>query len=193
MFDLFFTFFKLGLFTFGGGYAMIGNLKDIVVDKKKWITEEELLEVCAIAESTPGPVAINLSTYIGYKRGKILGSLMATLGVVLPSFIIIFIISLFINQFLANKYVKMAFTGINVAIAFLIIKAGIEMFISLKKNWWQIIITAVVIIIMVLFEIFAIDFSAIYLILIGAFLGIVIMTIGNAREVAKKTKEEEQK
>lgn len=193
MFDLFFTFFKLGLFTFGGGYAMIGNLKDIVVDKKKWITEEELLEVCAIAESTPGPVAINLSTYIGYKRGKILGSLMATLGVVLPSFIIIFIISLFINQFLANKYVKMAFTGINVAIAFLIIKAGIEMFISLKKNWWQIIITAVVIILMVLFEIFAIDFSAIYLILIGAFLGIVIMTIGNAREVAKKTKEEEQK
>lgn len=111
--ELFWTFFKLGLFTFGGGYAMIGQLKDIVVEKKKWVTNDELLEICAIAESTPGPVAINLSTYIGYKNKKILGSLVSTLGAVLPSFIVIFIISLFLEAFMQNKYVQYAFVGIN--------------------------------------------------------------------------------
>ena len=179
--DLFWTFFKLGLFTFGGGYAMIGQLKDIVVERKKWVTEDELLEICAIAESTPGPVAINLSTYIGYKKHKLLGSLLATLGVVLPSFIIIFIISLFLEAFMQNIWVKYAFVGINACVAFLIIKAGIEMFISLKKSWWQILITIIVIILMIVFELLDINFSSIYLILIGAFLGIIILTIINAK------------
>lgn len=179
--DLFWTFFKLGLFTFGGGYAMIGQLKDIVVERKKWVTEDELLEICAIAESTPGPVAINLSTYIGYKKHKLLGSLLATLGVVLPSFIIIFIISLFLEAFMQNIWVKYAFVGINACVAFLIIKAGFEMFISLKKSWWQILITIIVIILMIVFELLDINFSSIYLILIGAFLGIIILTIINAK------------
>lgn len=179
--DLFWTFFKLGLFTFGGGYAMIGQLKDIVVERKKWVTEDELLEICAIAESTPGPVAINLSTYIGYKKHKLLGSLLATLGVVLPSFIIIFIISLFLEAFMQNIWVKYAFVGINACVAFLIIKAGIEMFISLKKSWWQILITVIVTILMIVFELLDINFSSIYLILIGAFLGIIILTIINAK------------
>lgn len=179
--DLFWTFFKLGLFTFGGGYAMIGQLKDIVVERKKWLTEDELLEICAIAESTPGPVAINLSTYIGYKKHKILGSLVATLGVVLPSFIVIFIISLFLEAFMQNIWVKYAFVGINACVAFLIIKAGIEMFISLKKSWWQILITVIVISLMIAFELLDINFSSIYLILIGAFLGIIILTIINAK------------
>lgn len=179
--DLFWTFFKLGLFTFGGGYAMIGQLKDIVVERKKWVTEDELLEICAIAESTPGPVAINLSTYIGYKKHKLLGSLLATLGVVLPSFIVIFIISLFLEAFMQNIWVKYAFVGINACVAFLIIKAGIEMFISLKKSWWQILITVIVIILMIVFELLDINFSSIYLILIGAFLGIIILTIINAK------------
>lgn len=179
--DLFWTFFKLGLFTFGGGYAMIGQLKDIVVERKKWVTEDELLEICAIAESTPGPVAINLSTYIGYKKHKLLGSLLATLGVVLPSFIIIFIISLFLEAFMQNIWVKYAFVGINACVAFLIIKAGIEMFINLKKSWWQILITVIVIILMIVFELLDINFSSIYLILIGAFLGIIRLTIINAK------------
>lgn len=183
--DLFWTFFKLGLFTFGGGYAMIGQLKDIVVERKKWVTEDELLEICAIAESTPGPVAINLSTYIGYKKHKLLGSLLATLGVVLPSFIIIFIISLFLEAFMQNIWVKYAFVGINACVAFLIIKAGIEMFISLKKSWWQILITVIVIILMIVFELLDINFSSIYLILIGALIGIIINTI-----LAVKNKEE---
>ena len=175
--DLFWTFFKLGLFTFGGGYAMIGQLKEIVVEKKGWLNDDELLEVCAIAESTPGPIAINLSTYVGYKRKKLLGSLVSTLGVVLPSFIIIFIISLFLDAFMQNIYVKYAFIGINACIAFLIIKAGIEMFINLKKSWWQFLLTLIIIILMVLFNIFEINFSSIYLILIGALIGIIINTI----------------
>lgn len=187
--ELFWTFFKLGLFTFGGGYAMIGQLKDIVVEKKKWVTNDELLEICAIAESTPGPVAINLSTYIGYKNKKILGSLVSTLGVVLPSFIVIFIISLFLEAFMQNKYVQYAFVGINACVAFMIIKAGIDLFISLKKSWWQILLTIIVITLMIIFKLFDVNFSSIYLILIGAFLGIVILTIQNS----KTLKEGEEK
>lgn len=187
--ELFWTFFKLGLFTFGGGYAMIGQLKDIVVEKKKWVTNDELLEICAIAESTPGPVAINLSTYIGYKNKKILGSLVSTLGVVLPSFIVIFIISLFLEAFMQNKYVQYAFVGINACVAFMIIKAGIDLFVSLKKSWWQILLTIIVITLMIIFKLFDVNFSSIYLILIGAFLGIVILTIQNS----KTLKEGEEK
>ena len=121
IFALFWEFFKIGLFTFGGGYAMISQLRDIVCEKKKWINDEELMEIISVAESSPGPIAINMATYVGYKKGKILGSIMATLGVVLPSVIIIFIISLFLNEFMSIKYVKYAFYGINSAVAFLII------------------------------------------------------------------------
>ena len=99
IFELFITFFKLGLFTFGGGYAMISLIQSECVDKKKWLTEEELLDIVAIAESTPGPIAINSATYIGHKIGGVLGSIMAVLGVVLPSFAIIYLISLFFDYF----------------------------------------------------------------------------------------------
>ena len=94
LFELFFTFFKLGLFTFGGGYAMIPQIKEQVIEKKKWLSEEEVLEIIAISESTPGPIAINMATFIGYRQKKVLGSVCSTLGVVLPSLIIIYIISI---------------------------------------------------------------------------------------------------
>ena len=105
---LFWIFFKLGLFTFGGGYAMIPQIKEIVIEKEKWLSEDEMLELLAIAESTPGPIAINMATYIGYQRKGFLGSLFSTLGVILPSMIIIFIISLFFDKFLANEYVALS-------------------------------------------------------------------------------------
>ena len=120
--ELFYIFFKLGLFTFGGGYAMIPQIKEVVIEKKKWISEEEMLDIIAIAESTPGPIAINSATYIGYKQNKILGSIFATLGVVLPSFLIIFPLSLFFDKFLENQYVAYAFVGIKACVAFLILK-----------------------------------------------------------------------
>ena len=112
IFKLFAIFFKLGLFTFGGGYAMIPAIKEIIIEKEKWLTEDEMLEIIAIAESTPGPIAINIATYIGYLQGKVLGSIAATLGVVLPSLTIIFIISLFFDKFIANVYISYAFVGI---------------------------------------------------------------------------------
>lgn len=175
--DLFLTFFKLGATTFGGGYAMMSQIKESIVEKKEWLSNDELLEVFAISESTPGPVAINMATYIGFQKGKVLGSILATLGVVLPSFIIIFIISLFLNKFLENKYVAYAFVGIKCAVAFLILKAGLNLFKKMKKTPWQLCVFGIVLILMILLELFSKDFSSIYLIIIGGVIGIIILTI----------------
>lgn len=182
LFLLFWEFFKLGLFTFGGGYAMIPQLKDIVITKYHWISDDELLDVIAVAESTPGPIAINLATYIGYKKNKILGSIFATLGVVIPSLVIIFIISLFFKQFMALKYVKYAFVGIKCAVAILIIKAAINMLKSTTKNIFSISCFIVVFVLMILFELFNINFSSIYFIIIGGILGIVIYSLIERRK-----------
>ncbi len=184
IFELFYTFFKLGLFTFGGGYAMIPSIKEIVVEKKKWLTHDEVLEIIAISESTPGPIAINMATYIGYQQKKLLGSAAATLGVVLPSLIIIYIISLFFDQFLAIEYVAYAFMGIKCAVAFLITNAGIGMIKKMKKNPFSISVLCVVTILMIILEILSISFSSIFLILIGGGLSIIIYSIiGRTREV----------
>lgn len=177
LFNLFYIFFKIGLFTFGGGYAMIAQIKEIIVEKKKWITEEELLEIITIAESTPGPIAINMATYIGYQRKKILGSIAATLGVILPSFIIIFLISIFIEQFMNLKVVKYAFIGINTGVCFLILKTAISMFKNIEKKLLPIIIFCVVFSLLVLFEILTIKFSSIFFILFGGIIGILYYSI----------------
>lgn len=183
--ELFLIFFKIGLITFGGGYAMIPQIKETCVEKKKWLTEDEMLDILVIAESTPGPIAINMATYIGFKQAKVLGSAFATLGVVLPSFIIIFVISLFFDEFMANKYFAYAFVGIKCAVAFLILKAGIEMFIKLKKNVYSIIAFLFVFALMLTLEIFAKSFSSIVLILIGAVLGLLVYSIPRNKEVAE--------
>lgn len=177
MFNLFWIFFKLGLFTFGGGYAMIPQIKEIIVDKNKWMTNDEMLEIIAISESTPGPIAINMATYIGFKQKKFLGSIAATLGVVLPSLIIIFIISLFLEQFMANKYVGYAFIGIKCAVAFLILKAGINMLTKMKRNIFNLILLALIFILMISLELLSKSFSSIYLILLGGILGIIYNSI----------------
>lgn len=175
--DLFLTFLKLGAFTFGGGYAMLGQLKEITVEKKEWLTDDELLEICSIAEATPGPIAINLSTYIGYKQAGVLGSLLSTLGVILPSFIIILLISAFLAPFMDNIYVTYAFKGIKCAVAFLILKAGWNMLKKLDKKPWKILLFLFVLISMILIELFAIHFSSIYFIIFGGILSIVILRL----------------
>lgn len=182
LWELFYTFFKLGLFTFGGGYAMIPQIKEIVIEKKKWLTEEEMLEILAISESTPGPIAINSATFIGYRQKKVLGSLVATLGVVLPSLIIIFIISLFFDAFLANQYVASAFVGIKACVAFLITKAGLEMLYKMKKNIFNVITFSIVFTLMIVFELFSVDFSSIYFILLGGLTSIVIYIISSCKK-----------
>ena len=171
--ELFLTFFKLGATTFGGGYAMMSLLKETIVDKHHWLTNDEILQICAIAESTPGPIAINLSTYVGYKKGKFLGSLLATIGVVLPSFITIYIISLFFNQFIENKYVAYAFVGIKCAVLFLIIKSAYKMIKEMDKKPWQILLIILVSLLMIILDLLSVNFSSIFLIIIGAFIGVI--------------------
>lgn len=172
LWSLFSTFFKIGLFTFGGGYAMIANIREDVVEKRSWLDDDELTQVIAVAESTPGPIAINLATFVGYKKGGFWGGLVSTIGVVLPSLIIIYTISMFLDSFMTNKYVAYAFAGIKCAVAFLIIKAGYGMFKKLKKKPLPMIVFSLVLVAMLIFELFAINFSAVFLILIGGIIGI---------------------
>lgn len=130
---LFLTFFKIGLFTFGGGYAMIPLMQREAVEKNNWVSDDDILEVIAIAESTPGPIAINSATFIGYKVAGVFGSFFATLGVVLPSFIIILAISFVLREFQDIKYVQYAFTGIRAGVLALIIKAWWTMYKKIPK------------------------------------------------------------
>ena len=188
--QLFLTFFKIGLFTFGGGYAMISLIEDECIEKKKWITNEEFLNCVALAESTPGPIAINSATYIGYKVAGFLGSLFATLGVILPSFVIIFIISLFFNDLLKIEVIANAFNGIKVGVSLLIIQAGIKMFIKAEKKPLPLIIIFTTIVAMILIDVFALNFSTIFLILIGAVVGLTAYAITQYREKQKEPKVE---
>lgn len=173
LFDLFFTFFKLGLFTFGGGYAMIANIRDIVLEKKNWLTEDELFQVITIAESTPGPIAINLATYVGYQKRGVPGSTMSTFGVVLPSFIIIYLISFVLDAFMKNPYVAGAFDGIKCAVAFLIIRAGWGMLKKLERKPVPIITLCLTIGLMLTFEFLAVEVSTVVFILAGGVCGMV--------------------
>lgn len=125
--DLFYTFFKIGAFTFGGGYAMIPLIQREVVDNKGWIESADVLDILAIAESTPGPLAINSATFVGYKMGGVLGSIAATLGVSLPSYLIICLISLVLEQFMANQWVSWAFMGIRSGVLVLMLNAILKL------------------------------------------------------------------
>lgn len=178
MLELFLTFLKIGLFTFGGGYAMIANVREVVVEKNKWLTEDEFLQVIAIAESTPGPIAINMATYVGYKKLGVLGSACATSGVIVPSLAIIFTISQFLDAFMSNQYVLYAFTGIKCAVAFLILRAGLNMFAKLDKKALPLTVFSIIFVGLLLMELFSINFSSIVLILIGGIIGIVAYAIG---------------
>ena len=189
-FILFFEFFKIGLFTFGGGYAMIALLENEFVSKKKWIEEDEFMDLVAIAESTPGPIAINCSTYIGYKKEKILGAVLATLGMCIPSFTIIFLISLFFNQFLSIGWVASAFKGIQVCVVFLILSAGVKMLKKMKKKPFNLIVMSATFLCMVAFGVFAVSFSSIFYILISGLVGLLIYLIGYFK--SKKSPEQKE-
>ena len=169
--------FKIGLFTFGGGYAMVGIMENELVERKNVIGHEEFLDLLAISESTPGPIAINSATYIGYKVAGVLGSIFATLGVALPSFIIIYIISLFFNEFLSLTLVGYAFKGIQVAVCYLILSAGIKMFKKLQKSPLTITLFIVVLALYLTLTLISKNFSSIYYILISGFIGVLVYAI----------------
>ena len=139
---LFTTFFRIGAFTFGGGYAMIPLIQKETVETHKWITDDDILEIIAIAESTPGPIAINSATFVGYRVAGVFGSMAATLGVVLPSFIIISIIALVLNEYQHIQSVKYAFWGIRAGVLALVLKALINMYKKCKKNVMAYIVMA---------------------------------------------------
>jgi len=135
LWNLFLTFFKIGAFTFGGGYAMIPLIQQEAVEKRKWITEEDILEIVAIAESTPGPIAINAATFVGYRTCGVLGAAMATFGVVLPSFCIILVISYVLREFQQIQAVQYAFNGIRAGVLALLVKALWTMYKKSPKGW----------------------------------------------------------
>lgn len=183
--ELFATFFKIGLFTFGGGYAMIGIIEDTCVEKKKWITHDDMMTVTVIAESTPGPIAINCATFVGYKQGGIWGSVAATFGVVLPSFIIIYLISLFFDSLLEVQLIANAFRGIQVAIGFIIIQAGFKLKKKMKDTLLAKGIFYASLIIMLAVDIFSLNFSTMTLMIIAGAVSAAVCFAQNRKGAVK--------
>ena len=181
---LFYNFLKIGAFTFGGGLAMIPLISRIVVEKYHWMTEDEMVDMIAIAESTPGVIAVNLATFVGFKLNKFFGSLFATLGVVLPSFLIICLISFFYEKFIQIEVVSWAFMGIKACVAILILNAGIKLLKNVKQNVFSILV------LLIAFGLclFVPAISTVYIILSGLIIGVAYYSI-EASIKNKKQKE----
>lgn len=168
LWQLFLTFFKIGAFTFGGGYAMIPLIQKETVENKNWVTDDDILDIIAIAESTPGPIAINSSTFVGYRVGGFWGAFFATFGMVLPSFTIILLISYVLREFQEIRAVQLAFMGIRAGVLALIIKALYSMYRQAPKGLVSYIVMALSFILAAF-----IDLNVIYVIIICAVIGLV--------------------
>lgn len=182
---LFGNFLKIGLFTFGGGYAMLALLENEFVIRRKWISKEEFLTMTAISESTPGPMAVNSATYLGYQMGGFAGALTATIAVCIPSFLIIYLISLFFDQFLSLTLVAKAFQGVKVCVVYLILSAGLRLLQSLQKTVLNTVLLLTVLVVMTVFSLLSIRFSSVFYILIcgmaGVFLYLIRLLSGKRR------------
>ena len=175
--DLFLNFAKIGLFTFGGGYAMIALIENACVEKKQWITHDEMMNITVIAESTPGPIAINCATYVGYKQKGFIGAVAATIGMILPSFCIIFLISLFLDHFLEITWFAHAFLGIKIAVGILILDAAIKMIQKMQKKWMPRVFMICAFIIMMLINVFSVRISTVILMLAAGAISLIIFII----------------
>ena len=175
--DLFLSFAKIGLFTFGGGYAMIALIENACVEKKKWINHDEMMNVTVIAESTPGPIAINCATFVGYKQKGWTGAIAATVGMVFPSFCIIFLISMFLDHFLEITWIANAFKGIRIAVGILIIDAAVKMIRKMQKKPIPRTIMLCSFAAMMLINVFSLRFSSISLMVIAAVISLVIFLV----------------
>lgn len=180
--ELFLTFFKIGLFTFGGGYAMLSVIEDNCVENKKWISHDDMMNITVIAESTPGPVAINCATFVGYKQKGIWGAIAATTGVVIPSLVIICVIALIMDDFLEIGIVANAFKGIKLAVGILIADAGIKMIRMMEKKPLPLIILICSIIMMLAIDFFALNFSSIMMMLVAGVIGLSVFVITGGRK-----------
>lgn len=178
--DLFLTFAKIGLFTFGGGYAMIALIENTCVEKKQWITHDEMMNITVVAESTPGPIAINCATYIGYKQKGIVGALIATIGMILPSFCIIFAISKFLDHFLEITWIAHAFQGIKIAVGILILGAAIKMLQTMQKKPLPKAFMLCAFAAMLLINIFSVRISSIVLMLAAGLISLIIFMVSKS-------------
>lgn len=189
---IFLVMLKIGLFTFGGGYAMIALLENEFVTKKKWIGKDEFLDMIAIAESTPGPAAVNSATYLGYRVGGFPGAFLGTLAVCIPSFIIIYVISLFFDAFLSIKYVGYAFRGVQACVIYLIASAGLKLFREMKKDVLSMVLCGASLVCMVAFSLFAVSFSSVFYILIAGAVGVFVYLVGRLRKKSGGSDREEE-
>ena len=169
---LFLSMMKIGLFTFGGGYAMIPLLENEFVSKRGWIGDEEFFDMVAVAESTPGPIAVNMATYVGYRVGGVVGAILGTVGIVFPSFAVIFLISLVFRRFIAVAWVAAAFRGIRIAVVFLIFSAAWRLFKRLPKKPFPLTVFSLVTAAATVLSLLAVRFSSVWFILIGVGLGL---------------------
>lgn len=180
--ELFWTFLKIGAFTFGGGYAMVALLEHEFVEEKQWVTREEFLDMVAIAESTPGPMAVNSATYIGYRIDGVRGAAAATAAVCLPSFLVIYLISLVFDQFLSLSAVASAFRGIQVCVIYLILSAGIKMLKNLSRTPFDRVVLIGVMGAMVGCSLAAVSFSSIFYILLCGGAGVLLWALKKLRK-----------
>ena len=178
--DLFLTFAKVGLFTFGGGYAMISLIEDTCVRKKQWITHEDMMNVTVIAESTPGPIAINCATFVGYKQKGLPGAVMATLGMIPPSFLVILLISTFLEHFLEIAWIANAFKGIRIAVGILILDAALKMIRKMPKKRMPLAIMICAAALMLLVNLFSWDLSSIIIMLAAGVVSLSLFIMGKA-------------
>lgn len=170
--ELFFVFMKIGAFTFGGGYAMISLMNRICIEKKHWITNDEMLTISVAAESTPGPMSVNIATFVGYKTAGFAGSCIATLGLILPPFVFIYIISSFLGNLLDIPVIAGAFSGMKPAVCILIMDAAVNMFSKLKKSRFTLYIFVLSFVCMLLINLMHLKISSISLMVLAALLGL---------------------
>lgn len=183
---MFLVMVKIGLFTFGGGYAMIALLESELVAKRKWLEKDEFLDMIAVAESTPGPVAVNMATFIGYRQGGVAGAAFSTLGVCLPSFLIIFGISFFFDAFLSLSYVSYAFKGIRVCVIYLILSSGWKLLKTMERTPFSLLLFGTVFSALLIFSLLSVRFSSVLYILLSALAGFFLYLIQKIRKGADK-------
>lgn len=177
LFVLFVSMLKIGCFAFGGGYAIIALLENEFVTRRGWIHHDEFMDVVAIAESTPGPIAINVATYVGYRKGGIGGALIATAGMCLPSFVIMYIVSLFYERFMEIPLVAAAFRGIQICVVYLIASAAIKILKKMKKTPQNVAVFSVTCVGMILLALLDIQISSLWCILAAGVLGLSLFFI----------------
>lgn len=186
LFELFLTFAKIGLFTFGGGYAMISMIEHACVDSKQWVSHDDMMNITVIAESTPGPIAINCATFVGYKQKGLVGAIAATLGIVLPSFIVIYLIAMLLDNFLEIAVIANAFKGIKLAVGILILDAAMKMIKKMSKKAVPRTIMVCAAVLMMAINVLALNFTSVSLMLVAGIVSLCIFVVKDGKEGTAK-------